>query len=220
MRTIMILALLIGSVGYGHSQEIKPSSPEYHYLDSVCRWAIEKFGEKGFIESCKGVNPKITLKKFVGETENCGRNYYEVFYPNDLTKPVRLEYDYIAKVTIWQDTYRIHWLVFGSGWGYAGAHIEKMLQEEKAGKPVRKIEYVLVDYGAIRREGVEFRKRMEEIDRKARAKSAAKDKERQAKDAEIYRKWKEEAAKRHEKEMAKKRKEQEKVSRDTSATKD
>ena len=173
----MILALLIGSVGYGHSQEIKPSSPEYHYLDSVCRWAIEKFGEKGFIESCKGVNPKITLKKFVGETENCGRNYYEVFYPNDLTKPVRLEYDYIAKVTIWQDTYAIDWLMFGSGWGYAGAHIEKMLQEEKAGKPVRKIEYVLVDYGALKKEAEEFRKRMEEIDRKARAKSAGGDKE-------------------------------------------
>ena len=220
MRTIMILALLIGSVGYGRSQEIKPSSPEYHYLDSVCRWAIEKFGEKGFIESCKGVNPKITLKKFMGEDEDFGRNYYEIFYPNDLTKPVRLEYDYIAKVTIWQDTYAIDWLMFGSGWGYAGAHIEKMLQEEKAGKPVRKIEYVLVDYGAIRREGVEFRKRMEEIDRKARAKSAAKDKERQAKDAEVIRKWEEEVAKRHEKEMAKKRKEQEKVSRDTSATKD
>ena len=85
---------------------------------------------------------------------------------------------------------------------------------------MRKIEYVLVDYGALKKEAEEFRKRMEEIDRKARAKSAAKDKERQAKDAEIYRKWKEEAAKRHEKEMAKKRKEQEKVSRDTSATKD
>ena len=36
----------------------------------------------------------------------------------------------------------------------------------------------------------------------------------------MIRKWEEEVAKRHEKEMAKKRKEQEKVSRDTSTTKD
>ena len=219
MRTwIVLLAALLVGMGDAAAQEIKPSSPEYHYLDSVCRWAIEKFGEKGFIESCKGVNPKITLKKFVGETENYGRNYYEVFYPNDLTKPVRLEYDYIAKVTIWQDTYAIDWLMFGSGWGYAGAHIEKMLQEEKAGKPVRKMKYVLVDYGAIRREGEEFRKMMEEIDRKARAKSAAKDKEKLAKDAEVIRKWEEEVAKRHEKEMAKKRRKMKKAERRQNKT--
>ena len=93
-----------------------------------------------------------------------------------------------------------------------------MLQEEKAGKPVRKMKYVLVDYGAIRREGEEFRKMMEEIDRKARAKSAAKDKEKLAKDAEVIRKWEEEVAKRHEKEMAKKRRKMKKAERRQNKT--
>ena len=54
MKTwIVLLAALLVGMGSAAAQEIKPSSPEYHYLDSVCRWAIEKFGEKGFIESCK-----------------------------------------------------------------------------------------------------------------------------------------------------------------------
>ena len=71
MKTwIVLLAVLLVEMGSAAAQEIKPSSPEYHYLDSVCRWAIEKFGEKGFIESCKGVNPKITLKKAYEELKS------------------------------------------------------------------------------------------------------------------------------------------------------
>ena len=218
MRTIMILALLIGSVGYGRSQEIKPSSPEYHYLDSVCRWAIGKFGEEGYTEMSKDVKPRIILRKFVSSLEYNGRECYEVKYMQDTLKPVRLEYNYIARVIIWKDTKEAYTIDFGNGWGHFD--LPKMLREEKAGKPIEKVKYVLVDYGALKKEAEEFRKRMEEIDRKARAKSAAKDKERQAKDAEVIRKWEEEVAKRHEKEMAKERKEQENVSRDTSATKD
>ena len=219
MRTwIVLLAALLVGMGDAAAQEIKPSSPEYHYLDSVARWAIGKFGEEGYTEMSKDVKPRIILRKFVSSLEYNGRECYEVKYMQDTLKPIRLEYNYIARVIIWKDTKEAYLIAFGNGWGHFD--LPKMLREEKAGKPIEKVKYVLVDYGAIRREGEEFRKMMEEIDRKARAKSAAKDKERQAKDAEVIRKWEEEVAKRHEKEMAKKRKEQEKVSRDTSTTKD
>ena len=212
----MILALLIGSVGYGRSQEIKPSSPEYHYLDSVARWAIGKFGEEGYTEMSKDVKPRIILRKFVSSLEYNGRECYEVKYMQDTLKPIRLEYNYIARVIIWKDTKEAYLIAFGNGWGHFD--LPKMLREEKAGKPIEKVKYVLVDYGAIRREGEEFRKMMEEIDRKARAKSAAKDKEKLAKDAEVIRKWEEEVAKRHEKEMAKKRRKMKKAERRQNKT--
>ena len=211
----MLAALLVG-MGDAAAQEIKPSSPEYHYLDSVARWAIGKFGEKGYTEMSKDVKPRIILRKFVSSLEYNGRECYEVKYMQDTLKPVRLEYNYIARVIIWKDTKEAYTIDFGNGWGHFD--LPKMLREEKAGKPIEKVKYVLVDYGALKKEAEEFRKRMEEIDRKARAKSAAKDKEKLAKDAEVIRKWEEEVAKRHEKEMAKKRRKMKKAERRQNKT--
>ena len=168
MRTIMILMILIGSMVHGYSQEVTSSSPEYHYLDSICRWAIGKFGEKGFIESCANVEPRITLKKYMGENENYGRNYYEIIYE---TKSIRLEYGYIAKITIWQDTREFHWLMFGTGWGFAGEHIKKKLEEEKAGKPFTKITFQVPNWDSLTRVWKKSLEEREAMERRLKAKA-------------------------------------------------
>ena len=60
MKTwIVLLAVLLVEMGSAAAQEIKPSSPEYHYLDSVARWAIGKFGEEGYTEMSKDVKPSF-----------------------------------------------------------------------------------------------------------------------------------------------------------------
>ena len=164
----MILALLIGSVGYGRSQEIKPSSPEYHYLDSVARWAIGKFGEEGYTEMSKDVKPRIILRKFVSSLEYNGRECYEVKYMQDTLKPIRLEYNYIARVIIWKDTKEAYAVNFGNGYGYY--NLPKILADEKAGKKITRMPFVLVDYKALEEQWQKvieenerlFRKKVEE----------------------------------------------------------
>ena len=170
MKTLtMIFVSLLVSIGVARAQNIEPSSPEYHYLDSVARWAIGKFGEEGYSKMCENVKPKIILRKFVSTLENNGRECYEVKYMQDSSKPVRLEYNHIAKVIIWKDTKEAYSIAFGNGWGHFD--LPKMLEDEKNGKPFPKVAYQLTNWDSLKMEWKKAREEWEAVERRLKAKA-------------------------------------------------
>lgn len=170
MKTFLLLSLLtFFCVINGNTQEVKSTSPEYHYLDSVARWAIWKFGEEGYSKMCENVKPKIILRKFVSTLEYNGRECYEVKYMQDSSKPVRLEYNHIAKVIIWKDTKEAYSIAFGNGWGHFD--LPKMLEDEKNGKPFPKVAYQLTNWDSLKMEWKKAREEWEAVERRLKAKA-------------------------------------------------
>ena len=166
MRTwIVLLAVLLVGMGDAAAQEVELSRKERRSLDSLSLSVIRKFGEEGYYKMAKKEKPVIVLKRYDSKIRYDGREYYEVSYYQDSTKDVRLEWNHIAQVVIWKDTKEAYAVDFGNGYGYFD--LPKMLADEKAGKKITRMPFVLVDYKVLKEK---WRKINEEDERMYREK--------------------------------------------------
>ena len=145
---LFILAYMIVGINYMYSQEVELSRKERRSLDSLSLAVIKKFGEEGYYNMAKKEKPVIVLKRYDSKIRYDGREYYEVSYYQDSTKDVRLEWNHIAQVVIWKDTKEAYAVDFGNGYGYFD--LPKMLADEKAGKKITRMPFVLVDYKVLK----------------------------------------------------------------------
>ncbi len=163
-----MLAVLLVGMGDAAAQEVELSRKERRSLDSLSLAVIKKFGEEGYYNMAKKEKPVIVLKRYDSKIRYDGREYYEVSYYQDSTKDVRLEWNHIAQVVIWKDTKEAYAVNFGNGYGYY--NLPKILADEKAGKKITRMPFVLVDYKALEEQWQKvieenerlFRKKVEE----------------------------------------------------------
>ena len=162
MKTLtMIFVYLLVSMSTVCSQELELTRKERRFLDSLSLSVIRKFGEDGYYKMARKEKSVIILKNYESDDQYNGREYYEVSYYQDSTKDVRLEWNHIAQVVIWEDTKEAYAVNFGNGYGYGD--LPKMLEDEKAGKKIKRMPFVLVDYKALEEKWREVREANERM---------------------------------------------------------
>lgn len=162
MKTILfILIVLLSGIDHLYSQELELTRKERRFLDSLSLSVIRKFGEDGYYKMARKKKSVIILKNYESDDQYNGRECYKVSYYQDSTKDVRLEWNHIAQVIIWKDTKEAYEVDFGNGYGYF--NLPKMLEDEKAGKKIKRMPFVLVDYKALEEKWREVREANERI---------------------------------------------------------